>query len=177
MERWPRRGSRRLGPGLTLTAPALILVLGCDAPAGAPAPPPLTAALSEHPPCGVARGAAAARAGALERQAEAQRARYAFAPEVGLAVWRSWSEAADCRRLADDAQAARHIEVLAATWRARLEHDLRSGQLRLRRALAASESAAAARQARHLLSLLPATDDGYRRWLLQIREAGAEPSP
>jgi len=163
-----------------LAALALIAALTAAGPRSSPRPPRpprLTAALPESPRCSVARGAALARAQLLEQQAAAQRARYPFAPEVGVGVWRSWTEAADCQRLADDEGAARRSGALAASWQGRLEHDLRASHLRLERALATSEPAAAARHARQLLALLPAKSDSYRRWLLRVRQGGLEAGP
>jgi len=172
-------GGRQLGLGIAaaLAVLAIVAALTEEPPPGAPAPPPLAKMLPERPPCGVARAAASARAHALEREGEARRARYPFAPEVGIAVWRSWSEAADCQRLAGDGPAALRAERLTSAWQHRLERDLRASHLRLERALASSEPATAARQAKQLLALLPATSGGYRRWLLQIRAAGPEAAP
>jgi hypothetical protein len=132
--------------------------------------------------CEVSNEAARERAGQADALAEADIARYPFAPSDGVSALRERASASGCHALAHEAALAARAERRASIWRQRLERDYRDHAIRYERASTEGRPALASADIAFLLELLSAHESSFttqlRRQQLQLDAApNAERKP
>ncbi|MFI5307135.1 MAG: hypothetical protein ACHQ53_07280 [Polyangiales bacterium] len=137
--------------------------------------PPLPSFASR---CDVSSEAAPERARQADALAEADVARYPFAPSDGLHALRELASAGGCHALLHEAALAARAEHRAAIWRQRVERDYRDHAIRYERASTEGHLALASADIAFLLELLSAHESSFttqlRRQQLQL---DAAPNP
>ncbi|MEM6962817.1 MAG: FHA domain-containing protein [Myxococcota bacterium] len=122
--------------------------------------------------------AAAYRGESMEREAGFREERYPFQPREGVLAVIAWSVAERCFTAAEQEEDQSRAQAAKESMMAKVETDLRGGELRLQRAIELERFDEAVTEADHLGQLVAhlATDHPYRLWLdrlqlqLRIRE-------